>query len=265
MEKEILLCERRGNIGTLIFNRPEKRNALSEALLFKLDLTLKEWGEDRTIRTVVITGAGEESFSSGYDIGEILVVSPHENSPREPDLLKKTTDTVKHFPCPTIAMMNGYAMGAGLHMAICCDIRIGAENLKVGMPPAKLGLVYHPEGLMQFAEVLGMVKTGEMFYTGRTYDATEAKEMGILNYLVPKPDLRTFTYNLAGEIAANAPLAVRGTKRILNMLRKSEGRLTKEEIREAENIVSRAFNSSDRKEGQAAFFEKRKPRFTGDE
>ena len=158
--------------------------------------------------------------------------------------------------------MNGYAFGAGLNLCMCCDIRVAADDVKVGMPPAKLGLVYHPEGMMQFIQVLGMAKTREVFFTGRTYQGRQLLEMGLVDYLVPRSELRETTYRMAEEIAGNAPLSLKGTKRIMNMW---EGSLTlsEENLAEAEELITDAFNSLDLKEGQTAFIEKRKPKFIG--
>ena len=170
--------------------------------------------------------------------------------------------SLKNFPYPTIAMLNGYAFGAGLNTCMCCDIRIAAEDVKAGMPPAKLGLVYHPEGLKQFIHVLGMARTREIFFTGKTYQGQELLHMGLVDHLVPRSELVETAYGMAEEIAGNAPLSLKGSKRIMNMLEDSLS-LTEEQLAEAEKMIGHAFNSDDLKEGQTAFIEKRKPKFTG--
>lgn len=261
---EVLLKEIKGNVGTLTFNRPARRNAISPDMLVQIHLTLKEWAEQDTVRAVVFNGGEGKAFSSGYDILSIPTEVTEETKEilRAANPLELGLRTVKNFPYPTIAMMNGYAFGAGLNLCMCCDIRIAADDVKVGMPPAKLGLVYHPEGLKQFIHVLGMARTREVFFTGRNYEGRELLHMGLVDHLVPRPELKEKTYRMADEIAGNAPLSLKGSKRILNMLEESLT-LSEENLAEAEKLITDAFNSQDLKEGQTAFIEKRKAVFTG--
>ena len=197
-----------------------------------------------------------------------LASLPTEMTPELADIMKNgnplefALNTVAAYPYPVIAMMNGYAFGAGLNLCMCCDMRIAVQDVRVGMPPVKLGLVYHPEGLRQFIEVLGMARTRELFFTGKTYQGAEVLEMGLVNRLVPELELAAFTYAMAGEMAQNAPLALKGAKRIMAMFSRGM-QLTEANMRQAEELIAEAFDSDDIKEGQAAFFEKRKPRFTG--
>lgn len=263
-EAEVLLQEKKNGIGTLVLNRPEQKNALSIDLLMHLHFILKEWAKDDAVRVVVITGAGDTAFSSGFDILSI----PTETSPgmketmKDENPLELALSAIRDFPYPTIAKMNGYAFGAGLNLAVCCDIRIGVDDMKAGMPPAKLGVVYPPDGLKQFIEVAGMACTRELFLTGRTYRGEQLREMGLVNHLVPRADLADTVEGLASEIASNAPLSLKGIKRILNLL--GEGTpLSGNAEKEAVKIVTDALNSRDLKEGQAAFIEKRKPLFEG--
>ena len=225
MDDQVLLHEINGQVGTLILNRAERRNALSPELLVNLHVTLENWAQEDTVRAVVITGGKDsaaKAFSSGYDISAIPTDVPPEVSEilKNNNPLELAFDSVKNFPYPTIAMLNGYAFGAGLHLAVCCDIRIGAEDIKAGMPPAKLGLVYFPEGLKQFVAVLGMPRTREIFFTGQTYQGMELLEMGLVDHLVSRADLSQVVYEYARMIAANAPLSLKGIKKILNMTKK---------------------------------------------
>jgi enoyl-CoA hydratase/carnithine racemase len=263
-ENEMLVQQRKGRVGTLIFNRPERQNALSPDLLVRLHLALQAWAEEGEVRAVVITGAGERAFSSGYDIRAIPTrVTPEtERLLRRKNPLDLALDGVKSFPYPTIAMVNGYCFGAALNLALCCDLRVGADDIAVGMTPAKLGVVYPPDGLMQFVQVLGQGRTRELFFTGRTYRGAEVAAMGLVDRLVPRAELVATTYALAEEMAANAPLSVKGIKRLLNLIEASST-LGEEARREAGALLANAFNSEDLKEGQAAFIEKRTPRFRG--
>jgi len=264
MGKECLLIEKQGNVGTLILNRPEKRNSLSPDLLVELHQALEEFSDNGRIRTVVIRGSGEKAFSSGYDISAIPSDTESEILTKKKDLkaLERALESVVNFPYPVIAMLNGYAFGAGCELSICCDIRIGADDIRMGMPPAKLGVVYSHKGLERFIRVIGFRNTKELFFTGRYYDAPRIKEMGLVDYLVPREDLQSFTYGLAREISGNAPLSLTGTKKILNLLLRKRS-MNEDDLREAQSLIDRAYNSEDLKEGKAAFIQKRTPRFQG--
>jgi enoyl-CoA hydratase/carnithine racemase len=259
-----LLCERRGQVGVITFNRPERRNALTPAMLIALHESLDRWAKGGEVRVVVITGAGDKAFSAGFDIGAI----PTGNDPelakrlREQNPLALGLASVKRFPFPTIAMLGGHCFGAALNLALCCDLRVGADDIAVGMPPARLGVVYPPDGIAQFASVLGMARARELFFTGRTYRGAEVQEMGLVGRLVPRAELEATTFALAEEIAANAPLALRGTKRVLDLV-EAAAPLSEADRKEAQELTAAALQSEDAKEGQRAFVEKRQPRFTG--
>lgn len=264
MNKDMLLIEKKGYVATLILNRPEKRNALYPELLREIRKTFQAFSRTDDIRTVVIRGEGDTAFSSGYDIGAI----PTQENPEEiwKDLknnpIELAFEGIESYPYPTIAMLNGYAFGAGCELAIACDIRIAADNIRMGIPPAKLGVVYPPSGFLRFVRILGFSTTKELFFTGRSYDGPMLKELGLVDYLVPRADLEFFTYNLAEEMAGNAPFSLKSTKRVLNLLmRKTQ--FGAKDYKVAESFMEQAFRSEDLREGQLAFLEKRKPIFTG--
>jgi enoyl-CoA hydratase len=264
MENEILLVHRKGHVCTLVLNRPEKRNALSPDLLIKLYQTLQELSKDDTMRAVVIRGAGDKAFSSGYDITAI----PTNIAPDDKKLIKDQNpfelalDRIVNYPYPVIAMLNGYAFGGGCDLAVSCDIRVGADDIRMAMVPVKLGMAYAPSGLQRFIRTIGLSRTKEIFFTGRLYDAPRLKEMGLVDYLIPRTELESFTLDLAEEIAGNAPLSLKGIKRILNLVVRSE-EMNEEDQQEADEIITHALRSEDLKEGQMAFLEKRKPDFKG--
>jgi enoyl-CoA hydratase/carnithine racemase len=264
MENDTLIVEQEEHIATVIFNRPEKRNSLTPEMLIKVYEILRGFSEDDTVRALVFKGAGDKAFSAGYDISVIPteVSAEVQQALRRKNPVELALECLKAFPYPTIAMLNGQTFGAGFNLAMCCDIRIGIEELRIGMPPAKLGIVYHPDGIKQFLDVLGMAMTREVFLTAHTYSGKEALDKGLVNYLIPKPELESFTYDLAREITRNAPLSLKGMKRILNMF---EGSLTlsEDDLEESERLTREAFNSEDLKEGQRAFLEKRTPKFVG--
>lgn len=261
---KLLLIEKNKNICTLVLNRPEKKNSLSPKLVEALLDSLEELAADDTVRVVVIRGFGNQAFCSGYDIRSLPTQLNDDVREKLKTLNPVETlfKTVVNYPYPVIALINGVAFGAGCELSVCCDIRIGADDIRMGMPPAKLGLVYPWSGLQRFIQVIGLKSTREMFYTGRTYEGKRLKEIGLVDYLIPRQELEDFTYQMAAEIAANAPLALKGTKRVLNLLLNSS-QPHKNNIQEAESITEAAFLSEDLKEGRLAFLEKRKPNFKG--
>jgi enoyl-CoA hydratase/carnithine racemase len=263
-EANQLLTETRGHIGILTLNRPERRNALSPRLLIALHEQIEAWSRKDEIRIVVITGAGEKAFSSGYDIVAIPTDLTPETASRLRDRnpLQLALESVKQFPYPTIAMLNGHCFGGAVHLALCCDLRTGADDIAVGMPPARLGVVYPHEGIAQLVQVVGMARAREVLFTGKSYRGEELRSSGLVDRLVPRSELAATTYALAEEIAANAPLSLRGIKRILNLIEASAP-LSEAARREAETLFTAALRSEDAKEGQRAFLEKRKPSFVG--
>lgn len=256
--------EKNERVLTLIINRPEKRNSLSPELLIQIHQTLEEFAKGDEVRAVVIRGTGDQAFSSGYDIGSIPTgVDPAlREKLKDQNPLELALQSIIQFPYPVIAFLNGYAFGAGCELAISCDLRIGVDDLRMGMPPAKLGLVYSLAGLTRFVQVVGLARTREIFFSGRYFPATRAKEMGLVDYILPRQEAETFAYEQAREIAGNAPLSVKGTKRILNLLAQTLI-LPEEDRREANRLAAIAFKSEDLKEAQTAFLQKRKPEFKG--
>lgn len=264
MAENELQVEKKGNIGMLILNRPERRNALSPYLLYQLAEALEEFKKEDQIRCVVIKGAGDKAFSSGYDIGAI----PTGISPEAMERIQKQNpmqialEAVRDYPYPILAMINGMAYGAGFELAMACDIRVAVDTAQMGMPPAKLGIVYMPAGIMRFIHVAGMANAKEIFLVGRYFPAARAKEMGLVNYILPADQIGSFTDEMAREIAGNAPLSLKGMKTFFNLLLKTP-LPGPEDQKTVDMIMAQAFNSEDLKEGQKAFREKRKPVFKG--
>jgi enoyl-CoA hydratase/carnithine racemase len=247
VNKKLLLVKKKNNVCTLALNRPEKQNSLSIEMIELLDSTLKELAQDDAVRTVILRGAGDKAFCSGFDIGSLPISSKGNRNERLKTLdpVDSLLESLVNFPIPIIAMLNGLAFGLGCELAICCDLRIGADDICMGMPPA-----------------VGLQSAKEIFFTGRAYKGRRIKELGLVDYFVPREKLEEITYNLAEEIAGNAPLALKGTKKIMNMLLQSN-QLDGTRIKEAESLFKESLFSEDMQEGQAAFLEKRKPRFKG--
>ena len=264
MNQKLIGIQTRNNICTLTLNRPEKKNSLSLEMVELLESILRKLAEEESLRVVILRGAGDKAFCSGFDIGSLPTQSKQDADQRlkSLDQVETLLQRLINFSYPVIAMMNGVAFGLGCELAMCCDIRIGAEDIRMGMPPARLGLVYPWAGLQRFIQNIGLQSTKEIFFTGRTYTGRRIKELGLVDYLVPGSELEEFTYSMAQEIAGNAPLALKGIKKVINLLVQSS-RLDKTRATEAQAIFRDTLLSEDMQEGQAAFLEKRKPCFKG--
>lgn len=249
-------------VARLTLNNPEKRNPLDHEVLDAIAATLDQLNRGIDVRCVVITGAGR-AFSAGYDIGAI----PDSSFERDAEALvahpfHAAMEAVSAHPYPVIAALNGHCLGGGLELAVRCDLRVSARSAKLGMPPAKLGLVYGHTGLERFIDVIGVARTKELFLTGRTLSAERAGEIGLVNEVVADDDVESAALELASEIAANAPLSMRGNKHAIELLARAT-RLSDEQRDELVELRRACFASEDLREGIRAFAEKRKPRWTG--
>jgi enoyl-CoA hydratase/carnithine racemase len=258
------LLEQDGLIRTIIINRPEKRNMLTAEALLELKRTLDAFSVEDSGRVVVIRGAGDKAFCAGYDI-TALPTSPSPElvrSLKETPPLEQALQAIRNFPYPVIAMINGHAFGGGCELAMGCDIRIAAKRVKMGMPPAKLGIVYPYTGYRRFLTVLGFTTTLEIFLTGRQYDSGACLRKGLVNEVVEDNQLEAFTYDLAREISENAPLSLKGTKSALYKIAEYP-HLEQAEEDAIRALFARSIQSEDLKEGKRAFKERRKPAFKG--
>jgi len=242
-------------VARLTISNPAKRNALDHAILDGIAGTLP--GLDA--RCLLLTAEGPV-FSAGYDIG---------NLPRE-EFAGRAEELVAHpfhdaiealeaFPYPAVAALNGHAIGGGLELALSCDIRVAADTAKLGMPPAKLGLIYSHTGLRKFIDVIGVARTRELFFVGRNVEAEKAHAWGLVNEVVPADELAARGLELAAEIAGNAPLSLSGNKRVIRELLKAELALDPEIESELVRLRESCFQSEDFFEGVRAFAEKRRP------
>ncbi|MDO8955383.1 MAG: enoyl-CoA hydratase/isomerase family protein, partial [Deltaproteobacteria bacterium] len=162
MEEKLLLTERQEKVYTIIFNRPERRNALSPLMLFQLAETLTRLQEEGEVRCLVIRGAGDKAFSSGYDISDIPTnLTPEQAAAKAQSPFHNVLTALLDFPYPVIAMINGHALGAGCDLAMTCDIRIAAEHAQMGIPPAKLGIIYQPDGILRLINIVGLANAKE--------------------------------------------------------------------------------------------------------
>jgi enoyl-CoA hydratase len=259
--ENLLLIQKEGPICTLIINQPERRNILNPEILLSIGEILNALKKEDDTRAVIIRGAGEEAFSAGYDIGGL---GNRENDRQRigVDPMEYVMNCITSFPYPVIAMIYGYAIGGGLELAATCDLRFAAENACLGMTPARLGIVYRSGGILTFMNLIGVSATKELFYTGRLFAAQKAREMRLVDEIYPTSQLVKATYDTAREIADNAPLSIRGVKTTINRLLKYQ-KLGPEDDIELRKLQMQATSSEDFKEGQRAFLEKRKPKFTG--
>ena len=266
MQEDLLLVDKRDRICTISLNRPEKRNALSFELLESLTQVAGSLNDDLSVRVIVIRGVGDSAFSAGSDIDEVEPISQEANdgAPVTPgdDWVRLATGAIADHRCPVIAMIYGPAIGAGCDLAAACDIRLAADNAVFGVPPARFGIFYHPEGIQRLIELVGVATAREMFFTGDFIDARTAKEIGLVNRVVPAAELESTTYSMAARIAANAPLTVSGFKRVIAAMAQ-DGRLSPESHEMTIEYMHRCLCSDDLSEGIAAFKERRAPHFSG--
>jgi enoyl-CoA hydratase/carnithine racemase len=256
-----LLVEERDLISTLTLNRPEKRNLVTPSMLLKIDRQLKQIEKEGKARCVVLRGAGGKAFSSGYDIaaiGENDMMRDYEGD--HPLII--AGHSIENFPYPVIAMINGHAFGAGLELAVSCDYRVCVEGAKLGMPPAKLGVIYTYTGIRKFLNLIGIGYTKEMFLIGNPIDANKALGIGLVNEVKGSSEIEEYTYSLANEIASNAPLAMKTMKHIINKWQRNQ-KLDPADEETLRQMILEVQSSGDYKEGQTAFAEKRKPIFKG--
>jgi enoyl-CoA hydratase/carnithine racemase len=259
---KLLIDEPAPNVVRLTISNPAKRNALDHPILDAITATLAELShEGAGARCVILTGA-QGMFSAGYDIGEIPEAEFEERAERlVAHPFTEAIEALEAFPWPTLAALPGHTIGGGLELALSCDLRIAKEDIKLGMPPAKLGLVYSHTGVRRFLDAIGAARTRELFLLGRYIDAPAALSWGLVNRLASERELETVTLEVAGELAGNAPLSQRGNKRVIAALLSAEGELDAEVERELIELRQASFASQDMREGMRAFAEKRPPRW----
>jgi enoyl-CoA hydratase/carnithine racemase len=255
----LLADEPAPGVARLTISNPDRRGALDHAILDAFAATMPRLDA----RCVIITGE-RDTFSAGYDLGGL----PDEVLPEEADRLvahpfASAIDAVEDYPYPTIAALNGHAIGGGLELALACDLRIAAGTIALGMPPAKLGLVYSHTGIRKFIDTIGAARTRELFLVGRRIDARTARSWGLVNAVAEEGRLAEEALELATEIAAGAPLAQRGNKRVIRAVLAAQSALDPDTERELLELRRASLSSQDFREGVHAFAEKRAPRWQG--
>jgi enoyl-CoA hydratase/carnithine racemase len=261
---KLLLDAPAPGVVRLTIANPAKRNALDHPILDAITAALTALAAPSSpARCLLLTGSGG-MFSAGYDIGEI----PDEDFEERAERLvahpfTEAIDAIEAFPYPTLAVLGGHTIGGGLELALACDLRVALDGISLGMPPAKLGLVYSHTGLRRFLDAIGAARTRELFLLGRYIDASTALAWGLVNRLAPAEELEAAGLELAAELAGNAPLAQRGNKRVIAALLQAAGELPPDVEAELIELRRASFASEDMREGMRAFAEKRAPNWRG--
>ena len=261
MTTDKMLSRIEDGVGYITFNNPEKHNAVSIEMWDALEKILDEFRSSKDIRVIVLNGAGGKSFVSGADISKF----DKERSSKEAVLsynkrTQKVYELLETFPKPTIAMIDGYCIGGGLNLAVCCDIRICSEKSKFAMPAAKLSLGYPFSSIKRLFDVMGPGMAKHFMFTAEKISASEALACGLVQKLVSEENIETYVRDYALTISRNAPLTIKAMKQIgIEILKNPDER----DLLLCEQLASACFDSEDYKEGRKAFMEKRKPNFRG--
>lgn len=254
-----ILYEKKENIGFLTINRPEKLNAISNELTKDLKQLFDELENDEELRVLIITGAGDKAFVAGADIKELVerdAITGRRVSRERQEIFSR----IENLHVPSIAAVNGYALGGGLELALACSIRICSEKAQFGAPEVKLGIIPGDGGTQRLPRLIGLGRAMEMILTGDFIDAQEAYRIGLVNKVVPQEQLMEEAKELARKIASMPPLAVRFAKEAAN--RSMEGSAAAGYALES-TLHALTCTTEDKKEGVSAFLEKRKGVFKG--
>jgi len=259
MPYETLLYEKHNAIGYVTIHRPEKLNALSRTVMEELFDCFQDLQKDDEVRVVILTGAGEKAFAAGADINELAAQTPVEG--KETSLRgQKVLDLIENLGKPVIAAINGYALGGGCELAMACTLRVAAENARLGQPEVKLGLIPGYAGTQRLPRLVGRCQALELILTGEPVTAQEAHRVGLVNQVVPLPELLATAEKLAQKILANAPLAVKFALEAVNHgleMPAAEGQFLEA------TLFGLCCTTADMKEGTRAYLEKRPARFVG--
>ncbi len=259
---QLLIDEPAPGVARLVISNPDKRGALDQSILDRFATVMPELDA----RCVLITGE-DRIFSAGYDIGDLggwePIVFADEAEKLVAHPFAAAIDAIDAYPFPTLAALNGHTIGGGLELALSCDLRIAAAPIKLGMPPAKLGLVYSHTGIRKFIDAIGATRTRELFLVGAQIDAATALSWGLVNSVVEPNQLPEAALALANQVAGNAPLAQRGNKRVIRAVLDAEATLAPAVERELLELRRACFSSADFREGVRAFAEKRPPEWQG--
>jgi enoyl-CoA hydratase len=258
---EQLIAETQGPVGWLTFNNPARRNAISIAMWEAIPQVLDRFEQDANIRVIVLKGEGDKAFVSGADVSQYEKQrSTAEGIQHYEEIAGRVQERFQGCDKTLIAMIRGYCLGAGINIALTCDLRVAAEDARLGIPAAKLGLGYRASSLKNLLDTVGPAYAREVLLTARQFTASEAKQMGLVHRVAPVAELEAQVLDYCATISENAPLTVRASKRIVRELAKSS---TAFDAQACAALVKECFDSQDYIEGRRAFMEKRKPVFQG--
>lgn len=256
---ERILARRDGAVGWLVFNNPERRNAVSLEMWQAIARVLADFEADPGVRAIVLTGAGDKAFASGADISQFEKQrADAEGVQRYEQISGAAMQRLKELDKPTLAMIRGYCLGGGLNIATACDLRIAADDARFGIPAARMGLGYRAEAMHALVGLVGPAYAREIMITARQFSAAEALQMGLVHKVVALAELETTVRQYCEMIAANAPLTLRAAKRAIREVTKGQY-----DDAACRAWVKECFDSEDYAEGRRAFMEKRKPVFKG--
>ncbi|MGB5080875.1 MAG: enoyl-CoA hydratase [Burkholderiales bacterium] len=258
---ERLVVEKQGPVGWLTFNNPARRNAVSIDMWEAIPKALDRFEQDSGIRVIVLKGEGDKAFVSGADVSQYEKQrSSAEGIQHYEEIAVRVQERLQGCDKVVIAMIRGYCLGAGVNIALCCDLRLAAEDAKLGIPAAKLGLGYRASSLKNLVDTVGPAYAREVLLTGRQFSAEEARTMGLVHRVAPVAGLESLVLEYCATISDNAPLTIRASKRIVRELIKSDPAF---DAQACAALVKQCFDSQDYVEGRRAFMEKRKPVFQG--
>ena len=256
-----VLSRKDGNVAHIVFNNPERRNAMSLEMWEACTRLMATYAKDPDVRVVVLSGAGDKAFIAGADISKFGEERASDAGVKKyNDAVESAYASVHEFPKPTIAMIRGFCVGGGMGLASCADLRICSEDAQFGIPAAKLSIGYGAESLAQLIELVGPSHAKEILFTARRYPANEAHRIGLVNHVCQASMLESFVNSYAETMAGNAPLSIIAAKRVIDEYVKDPANRNQ---KLADDAVAACFVSEDYKEGRKAFMEKRKPVWTG--
>jgi len=254
-----LLYQVHDSVGRITFNRPEARNALTFRMYEQLAESLQQAENDSSVKVLILTGAGDKAFAAGTDISEFKAFSTPEDALNYEARMDRILDALERSRVPTIAAISGACTGGGAAIAACCDIRIGAQNARFGMPIGRtLGNCLSIKNYVRLVSLIGTARVKDIIFTGRLLDAAEARAAGLFSEVLPDhPTLQSRASELAQTVASQAPLTLRATKEALRLVKE---RMTPEEDH---NLILMFYRSREFREGMDAFLNKRTPKWTG--
>jgi len=260
MSFENVIYSKEKRIARITINRPEKRNALNQAVRMELRQALRDIEEDDNIRVAIVTGAGDKAFIGGADITELKEMTPIACEARASTLGQQLYTDIENLRVPVIAMINGFCLGGGCEIAMCCDIRVASENARLGQPEINIGIFPGGGGTQRLPRLVGWGRAKELLYTGRIIDAAEAERIGLVDKVVPPDELGSTVTELAETIAGKSPVIIRLLKKAITRGMYSN---LPDGLAYDKSTFSLCFATDDHHEGITAFLEKREPEFKG--